>query len=70
MLIILGTASLKYTDDPWLSLVEDDIVNLVVSVHETAAVFRLRALIAKKGHHFIVVRDLAHRLLGLDVDGL
>jgi len=57
-------------NDPRLGLVEDDIVDLVVSVYKRRAVLRLRLRIFEEPDHLVVVRDLADWLAGVLVFGL
>lgn len=62
-----GHLPVEDADDARLRLVEDDVVDLVVAVHEGAAVARLRASVREEGHHVVVVRNLADRLVAVDV---
>ena len=50
--------------------VEDEIVDLVVAVHEGPAVFGLGGGVAKEGDHVVVVRDLTYWHLGVYIDCL
>lgn len=45
----------------------DEVVNLVVTVHERGSILRLGALVREEVDHILKVRDIAHRLVGLDV---
>lgn len=56
-------------NDARLRLVEDDIVNLVVAVDERGAVLGLCLCVAEKGHHVVLVRDLAYGFASLLVLG-
>ena len=49
---------------------EDQIVDLVVAVDQRGAISRPRPRILEKGHQVVEMRDLADRLVRLDVDGL
>src|SRR5262249_40177035 len=46
-------------DHPRLGFVEDQVVDLVVAVHECATVFGLGFWIAEKGDHLVKVWDVA-----------
>jgi hypothetical protein len=48
--------------------VENNVVDLIVAMHETASVFWLRLGVAKECDHFVLVWDLAHRHPGVLVD--
>lgn len=60
---------LEDTYHPRLGLVENDIVDLVVSVHERTSVLGLSIWVAKVRDHLVKMRDLAHRHTGLLVLG-
>lgn len=49
---------------------ENNVINLVISMHERRLILRLRLLLSKKLDHIIVMRDLAHGDLGVDIDRL
>lgn len=49
---------------------KNDIVDLVVAVHEAAAVARLAGRVAEEGDGGVVVRDLADGHARVDVSGL
>nr|POF25990.1 putative methylmalonate-semialdehyde dehydrogenase [acylating], mitochondrial [Quercus suber] len=64
-----GHLPVEDADDARLGAVEDDVVDLVVAVHEGAAVARLRRRLPEEGHHVVVVRDVADGLARVDVLG-
>jgi hypothetical protein len=45
----------------------DEVVDLVVAVHERGSVLGLEALVREEVDHTLKVRDIAHRLIGLHV---
>ena len=49
---------------------EDNVVNLVISVDGLSPILGLRRVIREEGQHIREVRDVAHGLLAVDVDGL
>ena len=49
---------------------EHNVIDLIVAVNKTTAIFGLRLLVAKEGHHVVVVRDLTNSFFGVDVDSL
>ena len=57
-------------NDSGLGLVEDDIVDLVVSMHERRAILRLRLRVLEEPYHLVVVWDLADWLAGVLIFGL
>jgi len=57
-------------NDPRLSLVEDDVIDLVISVYERRAVLRLRLRVLEECDHLVVVWDLSNRLTSILVFGL
>lgn len=57
-------------DDAGLGGVEDDVVDLVVAVHEGRAVFGLGLGVFEEGHHLVVVRDFPDGFVGVFVAGL
>jgi hypothetical protein len=59
---------LKNTNHARFCLVENDVVDLIVAVHETAPVFWLRLGVTKECDHLVLVWDLAHRHPGVLVD--
>jgi len=57
-------------DNAGLGLVEDDIVDFVVAVHERRPILGLRARILEEADHLVVVRDHPDGFVGVLVAGL
>lgn len=53
---------LKYPNNSWLSFVEYNIIDLIVSMHERAHICRLRLWVSKKFHHSFEMGYLTNRL--------
>ena len=64
-----GEFPVEDADDAGLGFVEDEVVDFVVAVHQRGAIEGLLGLVGKKGHHIPEVRDVADRLVGVEVDG-
>ena len=53
---------IQYPNNPWLTRVKNNIINLIISMHKRTPIHRLTLPPPKEIHHLIIMRDLPHRL--------
>src|SRR4051794_20797591 len=60
---------IKNANNPGLCLVEDNVIDFVITVHQGAPILGLGLGVGKESYHVVLVWDLTDRLLGFLVDG-
>lgn len=65
-----GHFPIQQANDSRFGFVKYHIIDLIVPVHERAAVLRLRRLVFEETHHVHEMRQLSDRFLGLHIHGL
>lgn len=59
---------LEYSNYPWLSFIENNIIHFIVSMDKAASITRPQLLFLEEAHYIFEKWNFTNRLLGLDID--